>query len=83
MQGLLSRNEDPVLAKKKTDLVLYTSNEGKFFKVYKMNILDNFESLLFYTFGVRRTIDVLDSENQPGSGKNWSGSGALGLIGDV
>ena len=43
-----------------------------------MNILDNIKSLLFcfHTFGVRRTIYVLDSENQPGSG-------ALGLTGDV
>ena len=57
------------------------------FKTYVMNILDNFESLLFcfHTFGVRRTIDVLDSENQPGSGsvKIRIGSGAPGLIGDV
>ena len=44
-----------------------------------MHVLDNFnKSLLFcfHTFGVRRTIDALDSENQPGSG-------ALGLIEDV
>ena len=32
-----------------------------------MNILDNFKAL-FHTFGVRRSIDDLDSENQPGSG---------------
>ena len=41
-----------------------------------MIILDNFESFLycFHTYGVRRTIDVLDSENQPGSGsgKIWT-----------
>ena len=49
-----------------------------------MNILDNFKSLLicFHSFGVRRSIDVLDLKNQPGSGKIWtgtgSGSGALG-----
>ena len=52
-----------------------------------MNILDNFKSLLFcfHTFGVRRTIDVLDPEKQPGSGKIWTGSGsrALGLAEDV
>ena len=56
-----------------------------------MNILDNIKSLLFcfHTFGVRRTIDVLDSENQPGSGSakirtgSGTGSGALGLTGDV
>ena len=52
-----------------------------------MNILDNIKSLLFcfHTFGVRRTIYVLDSENQPGSGsvKIWTGSGSLGLTGYV
>ena len=43
----------------------------RFLKVYKTNILDNIKSLLFcfHTFGVRRTIDVLDSENQPGPGQ--------------
>ena len=47
------------------------------------NFLDDFKSVLFcfHTFGVRRTIDVLDSENQSGSGKIRSG--ALGLTGDV
>ena len=36
-------------------------------------------------FFVRRSIDVLDSENQPGSGKIRTGSesGTLGLSGDV
>ena len=50
-----------------------------------MNILDNIERLLFcfHTVGVRRTIDVLDSENQPGSGIIRAGSGALGLTGDA
>ena len=50
----------------------------------KMNILDNITILLFclHTFGVRRTIDELDSENQPGSGQIRTGSGALGLTGD-
>ena len=39
----------------------------------------------FHTFGVRRTIDLLDSENQPGSRsvkirtESGTGSGALGL----
>ena len=73
--------------KKKPDPGLCTSNEGRFLKFYKINILDNFQSLrvCFYTFVVRRTIDVLDSENQPGSGscKIRTGSGALGLTGDV
>ena len=50
-----------------------------------MNILDNFKIILFcyHTFGVRRTIDVLDSENQPRSGNIQTGSEALGLTGDV
>ena len=50
-----------------------------------MNILDNFKSLVFWfhTFGVRRTRDVLYSENQPGSGKIRNGSGDLGLTGDA
>jgi len=50
-----------------------------------MDILDNFKSLLFcfHTFGVRSTINVLDLENQPESGKVRAGSGALGLTGDV
>ena len=52
-----------------------------------MNILDKFKSILFcfHTFGVRSTIDVLDSENQPGSGsgKIQTGSGALRLKGDT
>ena len=50
-----------------------------------MNILDNIESLhfCFHTFGVRRTIDVLDSENQSGSGSVQirTGPGDLGLQG--
>ena len=54
-----------------------------------MNVLDNIKSLLLclYTFGVRHTIDVLDSENQPGSGsvkiRTGFGTGALGLTGEV
>ena len=44
-----------------------------------MEYLDNFKSLLlcFHTFGVRRSINVLNPENQPG------GSGVLGLTEDV
>ena len=63
---------------KNPDPGLSTSNEGRFLKVHWMNILDNIKSLLFcfHTSGVRRTIYVLDSENQPGSG-------ALGLTGDI
>ena len=38
-------------------------NEVRFLKFYKMNILDNFKSLLcsFHTFGLRSSIDVLCS----------------------
>ena len=59
--------------------------QRRFEKVYWMNMLDNIKSLFFcfHTFGGRRTIYVLDSENQPGSGKIGTGSGALGLTGDV
>jgi len=65
------RDEDPA---KKPDPGLCTSNEGRFLA----NILDNFKSHLFcfHTYGVSRTIDVIDSENQPGSG-------APELTGDV
>ena len=45
-----------------------------------MNILDSFKSLLIHTVGARRSIDGLDSENQPGPGKIWTGSGALGRL---
>ena len=45
-----------------------------------------FKSLLlcFNAFGVRRSIDVLDPENHPGSGSGLivSGSGELGLTED-
>jgi len=49
--------------------------------MYRINILENFKSLLccFILLGVRRTIDVVDLKNQPGSGKISTGSGALGL----
>ena len=40
------RDEDPVLAKK-TDPGLCTSNEGRFKKKFKANILDQLKSLLF------------------------------------
>ena len=73
----------------KPDPGLCTSKEGRFLKVLKPNILDNFKSLLFcfHTLGVRRTIDVLDSENQPGIEsvqiRTGSGSGALWLTVDI
>ena len=46
--GYNSRYKDPVLAKKKPDPGLCSSNEGRFLKVYRINILDNFKSLLFF-----------------------------------
>ena len=68
---------------KKPDPGLF-SNQWRFLKVYKTNILD-IKSLLFcfHTFGVRRTIDVLDSENQPesGSGKIRTGPALYGYRG--
>ena len=62
----------------KPDPGLYTSNEGRFLKSQSNNILDNVKSLflVFILFGGRRTIEILDSENQPRSG-------ALGLKWDV
>ena len=44
------------------------------------DVLENFKPLLFcsHTFGVRRSIDILGSANQPGSG-----SGTLGPTEDV
>ena len=78
------RDEDPVLAKKTGSGALYLK-QMEIFKSLKANILDNFKSLLFcfHTFGVRRTIDVVDSENQPGPGsvqiRPGSVSRALGL----
>ena len=53
--------------------------------MYRMNILDNMKSLLFCinTFGFIRTIDVIYSENQPGSepGKFGPDPGRWGLQG--
>ena len=59
----LTRDEDPVVAKK-PDPGLCTSSEGRFLKVYKTTRLDHLKSLhsCFHTFGFRHTIDVLDSE---------------------
>ena len=42
----LVRDENPVLAKK-PDPGLYTSNDGRFLKVYCMNFLDNLKACLF------------------------------------
>ena len=63
---------DSVFAKKKLD------SKREFLNFDKINILDNFKSLLFcyHTFDVRRSIDVLDLVNQPGSGKIRAGSGS-------
>ena len=36
--------------------------------------------MFLYTFGVRRTTDVLDSENQPGSGEIRTRSGSIALV---
>ena len=60
---------NPDLAKK-PDPGLCMANEERFLKDFKKNILDILNTLLFcfHTFSVRRTIDVLASENQPGSG---------------
>ena len=54
-------------------------------EIFKANILDNFKSLIFcfHTFGVRRTIDVLDSENQLGSDPVFGPDSDPGLTWDV
>ena len=64
---------------------LRTSDEGTFFCYIWKNLFDDFKRLFFcfHTFGVRRSIDVLDPENQPGSGKFRTGVGAKGLTEDV
>ena len=83
----ISGDVDPVLTKK-TDPGSVPQTK-RFSKFYKMNILDNIKSLLFcfHTFGVRRSINVLDSENQPGSGSAFIQCGswyrALGFTEDV
>ena len=66
---LIIRDVNPVLTTKKTGSGLCTSNIQRILKFYEMNVLDNFISILFcfHTFVVRRSIDVLDSANQPGS----------------
>ena len=75
----------PVLADKSESGLWVYLKRREILKCYSMNILDNFKSLLFcfHTFDVRRSIDVLDSENQPGSGpvkiRTESRSGALRL----
>ena len=50
-----------------------------------MNFLGNFQVFLFvfFIFCVRRSIDVLDPENQPRSGFIRTGSRALGLTEEV
>ena len=85
---LIYRDVDPVMTKK-TDPGLCTSNDERFLIVFCEYILDNYKSLpfCFHTFGVRRSIDVLDSEKQPGSRSAFiqcgSGFRALGLTEDV
>ena len=52
-----------------SDPGLCTSKEGRLLNFYEMTVLDNFKRFpfIFHTFCVRRYIDVLDPENQPGS----------------
>ena len=70
-----TRGEDPGLC---------TSNEEIFLKFYWKNMLDNFKRFFCSdTFGIRTSMDVLDSENKPGSVKIGTGSGAPGLTVDV
>ena len=67
---LKTRVSDPVLGQK-PDPKLCTSHEGRFLKLYQTNTLDNFSLIFcFHTFGVKRSINVQDPENQPGSGSD-------------
>ena len=69
-----------------SDPGLSISNDGRFLKVYRLNISDYFNSLhfCFHAVGARRSIVVLGREKS-GSGKirNGLGSRALRLTGDV
>ena len=56
--------EDQVLAQKNLIRDSVPQTKGVFSNSIE---LDNFNSLFFHTFGVRRSIDDLDSESQPGS----------------
>ena len=79
--ALTTRVSDPFfIFKLKLDPGLSSLNEGGFQKLHGMNIVYNLKILLFCfnTFGGRRSIDVLDPENQPGSVKIQTGSRALG-----
>ena len=70
---------DPVLTKKNGSRALYLKRR-EIFLIYQINILDNFEAffIVFILLVSRRSIDVLDSGNQSGSG-----SRALGITEDV
>ena len=82
-------NRDP-----KTQIQFYAKKNGSgalyldrrvIFEFYWINISDNVNSILFcfHTFGGIHSIDVIDQENQPGSGTIQIESGALGLTEDI
>ena len=77
--------EDPGLTKKNRSEALYIERRDIYnILLHELNILDNFNGLFYLnTFGARRSIDVLDSENQSGSDKIRAESGALRLTEDI
>ena len=79
MSGYVSRFSDP-----DPKLVVLTCE--RYLKYHWMNFLGNFQDFSFVLKKkkiVRRSIEVLDPENQPGSGFIRTGSGTLGLTDDV
>ena len=73
-----SRDEDPVLAKNR----IRCSNEVRFLKVYKTNILDDFKSLLVFILSVSRcTIDMMVQKTSPDPVKFGPDPGFKGLQG--
>ena len=49
----------------------------------KRDFKNSIDFFCFHAFGVRCSIDVLDTEKQPGSGLSVSGVGAQGLLEEV
>ena len=82
-----SANSVTSLAAHQVNFTICTVNKRRFLKFDSKNILDDYIRLLFcfQTIGVRRFIDVLHPDNQPGSGKilSRSESRALWLTEDV
>ena len=61
---LLTTVLDPILGQEPDPWLCL--DEGRFLEFYRINNIDNLKSPLFC---FHTTIDILDTENQPGSGK--------------